>query len=270
MLFQEPDVGYMVYPSWAEASLGQSWSDIAEFIRNPQGPPKWHGDEVGKQVLRAAREHSFVAMQGAAGGGIIVMRHPKGPGRSVGPSHCNIPMPEALLRTVDQFTTDVRFLEPYGGLGGLLATGKHSRLYYCDASAEHTESAENSVYWCLEFERNKPISGKAIDAIPSLAAAFGFNVLPLSRLPEAISDETAPWFQSRDHVRLWFNVATEDRRAGLHLAVMLYIGLHVAKQVRSIRWAHLIARIDGKPNGLLALWRRNERILEEGKRRRGE
>lgn len=251
MLRHEREVLYCVYPSWAEHTYSLSWKELIIVLRDPTK------DALGRELMvdfsisgQLPKEQlDFEQVDGPVGGGILVRRSIspwiglailRKAGANFGP----IEMRAARAT----FPTYVTFIEPYSSSSSKsIGASKHRNAYVCGATAEHSESAGDNIYWA--FDVKDGLTDVEIASIITLAASFGMAaILSLpADLPVPFQQEMQYILNQTSDKLTWFNIKCIDDRAGFHFSILLYVGLHVRRTSRRLKWVHLVAQIEGRP-----------------------
>jgi len=247
MLTLDNDREFVVYPSWAK--LPYAWNRLPGLLWNPK-KSGFLGDGYFSDYPMKPPKMDF--LDGPAGGGVIVVNKPRDErwlGGLVLVSHANrcIPNGRALVAS-DPFGLVVTYLEPYEDPPEVqLGLRPRPKLYLCGATPEHAESAGTSIFWLASLEKRRRARSDLAE-VPRWASAFGLSVTVLAGVPEQLRAETTDWFlEPAEFDYVWFQVASSDRSAGYHFAVLVYVALHARSVVKPLRAMHLVADIEGRP-----------------------
>lgn len=248
MLRQELDLKYVVYPSWAETGYAYPWRELPTVLADPLSSGRLDRYAEKLHELPEIFNPPTRLIDGPRGGGIIVIgpAAPQAFNIVLFSDVANIGQPDDMDRISEQFPTYVGWIEPFDGLGGLLTTGKRARNYPIRATAEHVDAAGEEVYWILSL-RDARGQLKSLDEVPRLAECFGLRATLLGAAPAALDQSAAPWFDGWNEHQRWYRIEGVNERVGLQFSILLYIGLHLRKSVPTLRWTHLVARIEGEP-----------------------
>lgn len=253
MLQVEQNMTYYVYPSWA--NLTCPWGSLREHLSDPLQSPfikskpdlrRYNWKDLGYPDTIA----KFELFDGPVGGGVVrahVAPYAKWLPIVILGSGAMIRASDGMTPIADSFETGVFYLEPMNEPGWELGLGKKAKVYLCDATVEHAESADGEVYWIVPFKRRKKDPGH-VNEVPRIARAFGLDVFRIGAIPEVLANETAPWFVDSSIATAWFNVRGDGTALGFHFAVMFYVGLRLSELSNQRGQIHLVARIQGKPN----------------------
>jgi hypothetical protein len=253
MLRIEPKMHYYVYPSWAE--LPCPWGNLSQHLSNPlQSPfikddPNWcryNWRELGYPKTI----QPFDLIDGPVGGGIVRVHAAPFekwlPGVILG-TGANVRSSDGMNPISDTFESGVFYLEPSNEPGWELGLGKKAKVFLCDATTEHAESAGDQVYWIVPFKSSKQ-EPAYLDQIPRWARDFDVKVSRADPVSDALREETALWFVDPSNRLAWFEVRGGPQSVGYQFAVSFYVGLH-GSFVSNRRGAiHLVAQIENKPN----------------------
>jgi hypothetical protein len=231
MLSSEPGILYEVYPSWA--SFSYKWEDLSRLLGNPLDSGYLNPAEPWEKWGFSRVPKPFELIDGPCGGGIICEHHDGErwlPGVIL-TKEGNHPFPPGVGAhwAQEQLPFSVSYLEPY--LMPFQETEvptSRNRRYLCAFSAEHINAEPEAQYWVVRT-RKAVREIKGLVDLPKWAFDLGPHVSRLPGCPDHLARETADWFNHPDRQYHWYKVDNFQPKAGLCFAIVVYLGLHLAK-----------------------------------------
>ena len=257
MLRGEPQTLYNVYPSWADFSY--RWEDLSQILARPFESGHLDPNDPWEKWGFSRQAQPFGLIDGPCGGGIVC--EPSGSTRwlpgMVLVKEANCVSPPGIGRIWQDLTFKVTYLEPIERPFDDFAEHRPpARHYVCSFSPENIESDPESQFWVVRTKKGRS-EMEGLRELPQWAFHFDLHVSRLDGCPEHLARETASWFCHSDRQYIWYKVNGFDPKAGLCFAIVVYIGLHLAR-VGGKRMAamHMLSGIDGKPN-ICQMWKQH-------------
>lgn len=254
MLHAEPVNHYYVWPSWANG-FTFDWKELPRMLEDPLN--SGHLDQSSLDAIRrgllvpTCEEYEII--DGPFGNGIV--RYERIPGHNwLGTefffNDAEISHPNGTLTGAADRIANVAYLHLRGDAGlRFFGEGrKKPKEYECCGTVEHAESAGDDVYWLVDINagRNRI---KGLDEVPAWAVEFGIFAEPLDDIPPQLVEETRSWFEDATRSRKWFRVRGGPGGAGIQLAMLVYLAMHLRMIGGSrIHGMHLVAQVEGKAN----------------------
>lgn len=258
MLRDEPNRTYYVYPSWAD--LSYRWEDLPRLLTDPLHSGCFKGEDRAKEKTKMQfwldagyppEIKPATLIDGPAGGGIIHVD-------SVYPEKwlpANILNKEGNLCACPGFALyrgelpfHVRYIEPHSSPEWAIMTGKKPKLYLCGGvTVEHIEANPDYVYWLIVYKKSKRRL-KSLDDVPGWAESFGVKAVELDSVPQRIAEETSDWVVDPQWESTWFSIQSNNDLVGYHLAIALYMGMHLKSVERRMKTIHVVSALETPMN----------------------
>ncbi len=251
MLKQDDRKKFIVFPSWIEPAY--TWEEVPNILKDPLHHDEFSLRTYGAHGLRKLGypdiPQKAEVVDGPEGGGLIIVEKSKGEpwlgyGALTFDKGVDILVPGPMVG----MKCNVSYLEPTTYSGWWLDKGRRRKSYDVGVSAEHVESALDSIFWAVGFKT--VTSGKEINGLNEVCAwggHFGLCVKRLPEFPNQLRDEVAVWM-SKELEYVWFAVEGGGNSFGFHFAVMLYVALQLAYVAGKRLWCmHLLTTIEGEP-----------------------
>lgn len=248
MLHSEQDRLYFVYPPGIEFSY--RWEDLPAILSAPLTSGYLDTNKDWGRLGFPEEVKPCWTLDGVSGGGIIAVDAK--PLERWLPSiilckEADILTPSAMLNNKEDFPFHVYVLEPNNEPYQPLIKGSRGYLSCPAATAESLPGLEGNIYWIITGDFPGKAESIIADAVQA-GASLGCHAVALDGVPAHLQEKASPIFTRVGPSSVVFHVTSEATGAGLHYAVLVYVGLFLRYRYRrKVKSVHLIAAMEGSP-----------------------